>query len=120
MNTSLKHDRASAVADGFIILTGVWVLISPFVLGFSGKPGAISSNFVAGLVIVLLAVISARRTETVRPLLILAGWWVFLTPFVLGGPTLVFLWNNIIASFMAMGGAAVSEGLHSCLASDAS
>jgi hypothetical protein len=120
MNTSLKKDRASAVADGFIILMGIWVIISPFVLGFSDKPGAIWSNLVVGLVIVLLCLISARRKETVRPLIILAGWWVFLTPFVLGDPTLVFVWNNVLAAFMVMGGAAVSEGLHRCVAPDAS
>ena len=45
---------------------GMWVMISPFVLGFANNTAAMTNNFVTGLVILVLALRSWSVTRAAR------------------------------------------------------
>jgi hypothetical protein len=77
------------------VLLGIWVVISPFVLGFYSSK-AVWNNVVTGGVVGILALIRWRMD---RPgwswLNLILGIWLVISPFVLFlGSTA--MWNNVI------------------------
>ncbi|HXT11926.1 MAG TPA: SPW repeat protein [Candidatus Angelobacter sp.] len=87
-----RHDVASANIGNVIL--GIWVVISPFVLGFSGVENAKWNNIATGGAVALLA-LSRRAGGGSGVLNILLGGWLIASAFVLqlnGTP----FWNNII------------------------
>jgi hypothetical protein len=77
------------------IVLGIWVIISPFILGFQ-SPNAVWSNVVAGVLVGILALL---RWSMHQPgwswLNLILGIWLFISPFVffLSGAA---MWNNVI------------------------
>ena len=69
------------------IVLGIWVIISPFILGVH-SPNVVWSNVVAGVLVGILALL---RWSMHQP-----GWiWLVISPFVLflSGAA---MWNNVI------------------------
>ena len=105
MDERLSSARMAAANDAPVtiswinIILAVWVLISPFVLGFSDFPRALWNNVATGLAIGILAIIrtSLRQQQGWSWANVVLGIWLILSPFAL-----VFLsgsralWNNII------------------------
>jgi hypothetical protein len=80
------------------ILLGIWMIISPFALGFANVPRALWNNVVLGIVIGIVAIV---RTSTTRQpgwswLNTLLGIWVIISPLVLGFVLGNAIWNNVI------------------------
>jgi hypothetical protein len=80
------------------ILLGIWMIISPFALGFANVPRSMWNNVVLGIVIAIVAII---RTSTTRQpgwgwLNALLGIWVVISPLVLGLVLGNAIWNNVI------------------------
>ena len=80
------------------ILLGIWMIISPFALGFANVPRSMWNNVVLGVVIAIVAII---RTGTTRQpawsrLNALLGIWVIISPLVLGLVLGNAIWNNAI------------------------
>lgn len=48
------------------LLLGIWVLISPWVLGFAGHTTPMTNNVITGIVIIILAAWSALATSSPR------------------------------------------------------
>jgi hypothetical protein len=46
------------------VLLGIWVLISPWVLGFAGHATPMTNNVITGIVIIILAAWSALATSS--------------------------------------------------------
>jgi hypothetical protein len=77
------------------ILLGVWVIISPFVLGMN-VPKAIWNNVVAGAVVGILAIIRWIKHQPGWSWLnLLLGTWLVISPFLLflSGAA---MWTNVI------------------------
>ena len=92
MNETYRHRDASVANIGNVIL-GIWVLISPFVLGFSRLENVKWNNVATGAAVALLAL--SRESGSSGALNILLGGWLIASAFVLqlnGTP----FWNNII------------------------
>jgi hypothetical protein len=80
------------------ILLGIWVIISPFALGFGYVPRAMWNNVILGIVIAIVAII---RTSTSRQsawswVNVLLGIWVIISPLALGFVLGNAIWNNFI------------------------
>ncbi len=76
---------------GINVVLGIWVIISPFVLGFVQNQPAKWNNIAAGVAVALLALSGGSWWN------VILGIWLIISPFVLGfahAPTL--LWNNVI------------------------
>lgn len=76
----------SRVPSGLNFIAGLWVLISPWVLAFSGIGSATWNNVIIGIVVALLAasrVWWAQGTWASWVNLVL-GIWLIISPYVLG------------------------------------
>jgi SPW repeat len=92
----VRVPERSGWGSGWVnILLGIWVIISPFVLGIH-SPKGIWNNVIVGIVVGILAII---RWSMHQPgwswLNLLLGIWLVISPFVLflSGPA---MWNNVI------------------------
>jgi hypothetical protein len=95
------------------IVLGIWVAISPFVLGFSQNIAGKWSNISVGIALVLVAMAGAWGDEAFEGLVVPLGIWLFASPFVLGFSTTAFLANNVCLSFIVIAAGAISDGLRS-------
>lgn len=74
------------VQDWVTILAGVWLVASPWILGFSGTAGAAWNAWILGALAVIVAVwamvaSAPRNAEWVG---LLVGAWLFVSPWILG------------------------------------
>ena len=92
------------------LLLGVWLLISPFVLGFNLGSSAMWNNVCVGAAVIGLAWISGMGFAPLRGATICLSAWVFFSPFVLGFPHPAFLWTNVGTAFLLITGTAMSAG----------
>lgn len=69
--------------DGVILLLGVWLFVSPWVMGYpSGSPPAVNA-FIAGAIIAALAIFDLYKTYVWAVLVnIIVGAWVAASPWV--------------------------------------
>lgn len=93
MNETLQ--RRSTFGSGLNVVLGVWIVISPFVLGFSNMRAIMWNNIATGGAIFLLALASTARRGT-SMLNVLLGIWLLISPFVLGASRPVAVWNDVI------------------------
>ncbi|HEU4671793.1 MAG TPA: SPW repeat protein [Candidatus Limnocylindrales bacterium] len=74
-------------ASGLSVLAGLWLLISPWVLGFSDRQNPLWNAVILGIVIAVLAFIRAGGWYSAIWLAwvnLVLGIWVFISPWVLG------------------------------------
>ncbi len=71
------------------ILAGLWLIISPFILGNSGVSTVMWNEIIFGVIVAVLAGIQMASTETRWPSWInfVVGLWLILAPFVLNSYT---------------------------------
>ncbi len=89
MNERAYPRRAGT--GGLNVALGIWVLISPFVLGFVRDQPAKWNNIAVGIAVVLFALGGGSWWN------LILGLWLIASPFALGfanAPTM--LWNNVI------------------------
>jgi hypothetical protein len=91
-----KAPELSGIGSSWVnILLCIWVIISPFILGFHSS-SAVWSNVVAGVLVGILALL---RWSMHQPgwswLNLILGIWLVISPFVLfiSGAA---MWNNVI------------------------
>ena len=69
------------------LVLGAWLVIAPFVLGYSGMSrGATVEDVIFGILIIIFSLWTALNIDAPRAsewLLILFGLWVLISPFVL-------------------------------------
>ena len=102
--------RQSSVGTKWInALLGIWVIISPFVLGFSRNQAAMWNNVATGGAVLLVA-LGRAGTRAPAILNVLLGGWLIASPFVLGFLRPVIFWNNrilgiaiVICALLALG-----------------
>lgn len=92
------------------LILGLWVIVSPFILGFQ-NPVARWSNIAVGVALVVVTLAAQRIDEALEGLVVVLAIWLFLSPFLLGFSTTAFLANNVIMAFVVVTAGASSEGL---------
>ena len=100
---SFSPGRTPSVIN-FIL--GIWILISPFVLGFAGLHGAVWNNVIVGIIITIVAGTGAWVKPNASPEItwinFVLGIWLIVSAFVFGfRMDLAFTWNNIIMGIVA-------------------
>ena len=110
MNASHFNHRSAGAARGIMVVLGLWLIVSPFVLG--PVRGSIEWNNIAvGLVAILTAMGTGRFGGGLRGLEVLLGAWLFASPFVLNALHTSFLWNNLLMAFSMIITALVGEAV---------
>jgi hypothetical protein len=90
MNAAITTTKRNGVSAINIVL-GIWLIISPFVLGYTRYQVSEWNAIACGVAVFLLA-LAASTWGT-----LIVGIWLIISPFVLGfsaWPTM--LWNNVI------------------------
>lgn len=96
MNETLQRQN-TAGGSWLNVLLGIWIVISPFVLGFSNRIPIMWNNIATGGAIFLLALGRSRGRYGLSALVVLLGIWLIISPFVLvASLRLVGVWNNVI------------------------
>ena len=108
----MNHAQQAKIASGLSIIVGLWLLIAPSVIGFSGTALA-TSSYVVGAIIALLAMIrmvSPLQGEWMSWTNGALGLWMILAPFLYGYDTSGMLWSSIIVGLIVAGLAVWSAG----------
>ena len=95
------------------ILVGIWLVCSPFVLGFSRNAAAMCSNIGVGIAVILITAAGQWRDAALEALVVPIATWLFASPFILGVSTTPFLVNNVSLAFVVIATAAIGDGLRS-------
>ncbi|HEX4723917.1 MAG TPA: SPW repeat protein [Pseudonocardiaceae bacterium] len=75
------------VAEGLVLLAGLYLIVVPFVVGYEGLGQLVFSDVVVGLALSLLAVAHALAFDRVRGLswvVPVLGAWVVVSPLAMG------------------------------------
>src|SRR5262249_25001109 len=99
MSIAATAKESLAGAGWFNSLLGMWLAVSPFVLGFERSTAAMWSNIALGAAVVLITWVSGAGERPIQWLAVPVALWLFLSPFVLGFPNSALLANNIILAF---------------------
>lgn len=96
-----QHKSMVQTASGLDILAGIWLLLSPFILGFAGEPAALWNNVIFGLIVAILAGsrVTGEGYKTTWPSWVsfVIGLWLLIAPYMLGYAFIpAALWNSII------------------------
>ncbi|WP_182905913.1 SPW repeat protein [Microbispora sp. H13382] len=100
------YDRAGStvpaqVMDGVTFLAGLYLAISPWVVGFAGFGGLAINNLIIGLTVAALALSCASafgRTYGVSWVVPVLGVWTIIAPWVIRGQpaTTATIWDNVV------------------------
>ncbi len=93
------------LASGTNAGIGVWLVLAPFVLGYSALQGPLWNDIITGVIIAALAMIRFGS-----PLgSVWASWtnagigaWLVIAPFVLGGYVVPATWNDIVTGVLVV------------------
>ncbi|HLM83671.1 MAG TPA: SPW repeat protein [Candidatus Bathyarchaeia archaeon] len=98
----MDNNQQVRTAGWINVILGIWLIASPFLLGFTGT--ALSrNNVIFGIIIAVLSLFEVSAPEESA----WAGWlnalfgiWILISPFVLGFTGMGALWNGIIAGII--------------------
>ncbi|WP_236051138.1 SPW repeat protein [Nonomuraea cypriaca] len=100
-----RYEAAAAnpavqVADGLTLLAGLFLALSPWIIGFTGWSGLTVNNLVTGLTVALLALgfsSAFGRTYGIAWTAPLIGIWTILAPWLVrGAATSQTIFTNVI------------------------
>ena len=100
--TFIQHSiRNVRTASGLDMLAGLWLILAPFILGYSTNPAALWNNLIVGSAVVILAGIRVgeRGYRMVWPSWVnfILGLWLIISPYVLSFSTDDRAMRNTIA-----------------------
>jgi hypothetical protein len=89
---------------GVIILVALWLIVSPFVLGYAAIPAALWNSFAVGVIVIAIAAVRAFVPESPSWLSwvsVVFGLWLIIAPFILafGGLNLQH-WNTTLTGIV--------------------
>ncbi|HLN18747.1 MAG TPA: SPW repeat protein [Patescibacteria group bacterium] len=94
------------------VLAGLWLIISPFVLRFSGT-SASTNAIIVGIIVAILALIAATSPASVMWtswINIILGLWLIISPFIMGFTGGAILANSIILGIIVVALSAWASG----------
>lgn len=105
MATIMQQRTYMRTTGSLDILVGIWLILAPFLLGYSGNNTALWNDVILGIAVVIFSATqtagASRRISWPSWVNILAGIWLVLAPFALGYSFLtVALWNDIISGII--------------------
>jgi uncharacterized membrane protein YtjA (UPF0391 family) len=106
INNPNMNSQSARIASGLNILASIWLIASPFLLGYSGLSAtAMWDAIIVGVVVLILAWIrEANPRGAVWPswVNVVLGLWMIIAPFVLGTAAVsgAIMWNDIIVGVL--------------------
>jgi hypothetical protein len=104
--TIAAHRAQVQTASGLDVLAGIWLIISPFIIGYGALTGATTNDVILGIVIGILAAIrffGAYEAAFISWINVILGIWVLISPWVIGYSTHTgALANNIVMGIIVI------------------
>jgi hypothetical protein len=97
-----RRENAST-ASILNILCGIWLIISPFILGYYDVTAAIWNSIVLGVVVLILAaarVSNPNGNVGLSWINLLLGIWLIISPFFMYPSFPTPIWNNVILGIL--------------------
>ncbi|GGM95528.1 hypothetical protein GCM10007092_06270 [Thermus composti] len=84
------------------LVLGVWLILSPWLLGYSGTPAALWNAVLIGIVVGFMALLHLRGGPMWEEWLnVLLGVWLILSPWILGFSGMAnATWNAVIVGLL--------------------
>lgn len=93
-------------ASGVNLLAGIWLIIAPFLLGYSDQASPLWNDIIVGVLIAAMAgarVAGAFRAPSLSWVNVILGGWLIIAPFLLGySDDANPLWNDIIVGIVVV------------------
>ena len=96
-------DQAKTASE-LNVLAAIWLIISPFVLGFAGMSAA-TNAIIIGIIVGVLALVEVASPESgawLSWINIILGVWMLVSPFILGAVGMAVFWNSIILGIVVI------------------
>lgn len=90
------------IMSGINILAGLWLILSPYILGYSGARGA-TNGIVLGVligIVALVRVLSPFSSGWLSWINVLFGLWLLISPFTNGYAVRAMIWNYAIVGII--------------------
>jgi hypothetical protein len=102
MNEEQLDTRARGISIA-MFLAGIWLILSPFLLGYGD--GATNNSVITGIVIAAVSTVqlNGMRRGWAGWLMAAAGLWLVIAPFALGFTEPSVLWNELIVGLIVAG-----------------
>ena len=100
----MPDKEQTTTSSGLIVLAGIWLIISPYLLGFA-HTGSATNAITIGIIVAILALIRILTPENTGWLSwvnIVLGVWLLISPFILGYMAAGDLWNSIILGILVI------------------
>ncbi|MFD9614935.1 SPW repeat protein [Streptomyces sp. NPDC059083] len=110
-----KHDKYELAAEapvaqivtGLMFLTGLYLAISPWVVGFNRFPTLTGNDLILGIALAVLAFGSSSahgRMHTLTWVAPLIGLWTIIAPWVISGDVAhtATIWSNVVTGTIAL------------------
>ncbi|MEO3872092.1 SPW repeat protein [Nonomuraea sp. B12E4] len=108
-----RYEAAAAkpavqLADGLTLLAGLFLAVSPWIVGFTGHTGLTGNNVITGLAVALLALAFSSafgRTYGLAWTAPLIGVWTIVAPWVIrgeGATTASIISNVVVGAVIAI------------------
>lgn len=105
MDNQMKYNEGENSRAGSVLnlLAGLWLLISPFALGYS-VTAAITNGVVTGIIVAILAIVGLALPSQSwsRWINLLAGIWLIIAAFVFSYVSAGVVWNNAILGILVI------------------
>lgn len=92
-------------ASGLSMLSGLWLIVSSNVLGYSVLASRINDLWI-GIILITLAIIRLvvpnKTTAWLSVMTVLIGLWLVVAPFALGYSMITQVWNNVIMGVLTV------------------
>jgi hypothetical protein len=92
-------------ASSLNVLAGIWLIVSPYILGFSTSSLRLNDIYV-GIVIGALALIRAivvtQSSRWLSWVNMVLGAWLIVSPFILHFTYAIHIWNDIILGILVI------------------
>ncbi len=118
MSYAVRLAASAGIASGLDTLAGIWLLISPFVLGFTSVTGAMVHNVVLGLAIGILSAIRYSKPAQnigLSWLNVALGFWLLISPWCVGFSVVPsatvnnMMFGIVVISLASLSGSAASN-----------
>ena len=90
-------------ASGINILVGIWLILAPFILAYTGLQVAMWNDIILGVLVGVIALIRTFGTAQAGTswINVLLGIWLIIAPFVLNyGDNATPRWNDVILGIL--------------------
>lgn len=105
MTTVAQRGLNVRTSGSLDVVAGLWLIIAPFVLGYSAVTGAMWNDAIVGLIVAILAAsqLTGRVANRAWPswISVLAGLWLIISPAIIGYANVrPALWNDVIVGII--------------------